>query len=397
MIHRTPSAFVRCVYVPRVHTEAGLLSSTREVDFFGLRRLNATPWDLVAIVLVIGLVAFLARTSRELLEPLAHLEAVPLSLDPIHLPEYAARTTLRMLAALAVSLAVLVELRDLGREERARRQAARADPRRAPVGADPGLHLDHGRVLLDARARPRDRRRARRDLRDLHEPGLEHGVQRLPVLAHGAHRAPRGRGFVSPHAVDALLAARGAVRDARARLEHDDVDVGRLVLRRRGGGDHGRQHDVRAARRRLVYRARDRAPRPRGDRLGDRDDARRDPALRPALVPAARRVDGSLPRRAGPGPRSAALLGARGAAPLAARGRRAQRVRRAVSLVRAAAGRAGAARSRRAAARAARRLARARARARRARVRAAAHRRDADRGDVARRGARGRAASRCSR
>jgi len=80
------------------------LSATREVDFFGLRRLNATPWDLVAIVLVIGLVAFLARTSRELLEPLAHLEAIPLSLDPIHLPEYAARTTLRMLAALAVSL-----------------------------------------------------------------------------------------------------------------------------------------------------------------------------------------------------------------------------------------------------------------------------------------------------
>ena len=34
----------------------------------------------------------------------AHLEAVPLSLDPIHLPEYAARTTVRMLAALAVSL-----------------------------------------------------------------------------------------------------------------------------------------------------------------------------------------------------------------------------------------------------------------------------------------------------
>ncbi len=55
-------------------------------------------------MLVIGFVAFLASTSRELLEPLARLEAVPVSLDPIHLPEYAARTTLRMLAALAVSL-----------------------------------------------------------------------------------------------------------------------------------------------------------------------------------------------------------------------------------------------------------------------------------------------------
>jgi NitT/TauT family transport system permease protein len=80
------------------------LSSTREVDFFGLRRLTASPWDVVALVLVIGFVAFLARTSRELLQPLARLEAVPLSLDPIHLPEYAARTTVRMLAALVVSL-----------------------------------------------------------------------------------------------------------------------------------------------------------------------------------------------------------------------------------------------------------------------------------------------------
>jgi len=80
------------------------LSFTREVDFFGLRRFNASSWDLVAIVLVIGFVAFLASTSRDLLQPLAHLEAVPLSLDPIHLPEYAARTAVRMLAALAVSL-----------------------------------------------------------------------------------------------------------------------------------------------------------------------------------------------------------------------------------------------------------------------------------------------------
>jgi NitT/TauT family transport system permease protein len=80
------------------------LSSLREVDFFGLRRLTITPWDAIAIVLVIGFVAFLASTSRELLQPLARLEAVPLSLDPIHLPGYAARTSVRMLVALGVSL-----------------------------------------------------------------------------------------------------------------------------------------------------------------------------------------------------------------------------------------------------------------------------------------------------
>ena len=36
----------------------------------------------------------------------------------------------------------------------------------------------------------------------------------------------------------AVLAARGAACDAGPRLEHDDVGVGRLVLRRRLRGDH---------------------------------------------------------------------------------------------------------------------------------------------------------------
>ena len=53
---------------------------------------------------MIGLVAFLGEASRGLLAPLARLEATPLSLDPSHLPEYAARTTLRMFAALGLSL-----------------------------------------------------------------------------------------------------------------------------------------------------------------------------------------------------------------------------------------------------------------------------------------------------
>ena len=39
-----------------------------------------------------------------MLQPLAELQQTPVSLDPHHLPEYAARTTLRMLVALALSL-----------------------------------------------------------------------------------------------------------------------------------------------------------------------------------------------------------------------------------------------------------------------------------------------------
>ena len=61
-------------------------------------------WDLLAAVLVIGLLVFLAEASRELTQPLASLGTSPVSLDPANLPWYAARTTLRMLAAMLLSL-----------------------------------------------------------------------------------------------------------------------------------------------------------------------------------------------------------------------------------------------------------------------------------------------------
>ena len=68
------------------------------------RRLTVTRWDLLAVLLVLGVMVFLAEASRHLLVPLADLQMTPISLDPANLPEYAARTTLRMLAALALSL-----------------------------------------------------------------------------------------------------------------------------------------------------------------------------------------------------------------------------------------------------------------------------------------------------
>src|SRR5271165_4070697 len=64
----------------------------------------ASRWDVLAFVVVIGLIAFLGETARGLFAPLTQLEVAPLSLDPKHLPEYAARTTFRMLAALFCSL-----------------------------------------------------------------------------------------------------------------------------------------------------------------------------------------------------------------------------------------------------------------------------------------------------
>src|ERR1700716_739658 len=64
----------------------------------------ASRWDVLAFIVVIGLIAFLGETSRGLFAPLSQLDVTPLSLDPRHLPEYAARTTFRMLAGLALSL-----------------------------------------------------------------------------------------------------------------------------------------------------------------------------------------------------------------------------------------------------------------------------------------------------
>jgi NitT/TauT family transport system permease protein len=68
------------------------------------RRLTLSRWDLLAVLLVLGVMVFLAEASRHLLAPLSELKMTPISLDPANLPEYAARTTLRMLAALVLSL-----------------------------------------------------------------------------------------------------------------------------------------------------------------------------------------------------------------------------------------------------------------------------------------------------
>ncbi|RIW05934.1 ABC transporter permease [Azospirillum brasilense] len=66
----------------------------------------ATPnrWDLVALPLVVGLLALAAVGGHQMAAPLASLDAPAVSLDPWNLPNYALRSTLRMLAAMAASL-----------------------------------------------------------------------------------------------------------------------------------------------------------------------------------------------------------------------------------------------------------------------------------------------------
>jgi len=70
----------------------------------GRRRFVPNLWDLLAFTLLVGVLVALARGAEETLTPLAAIQPSPLSLDPAQLPEYALRTTLRMLAAIVASL-----------------------------------------------------------------------------------------------------------------------------------------------------------------------------------------------------------------------------------------------------------------------------------------------------
>src|ERR1700724_2744323 len=67
-------------------------------------RLRPNYWDLVALPLVLGLVALVAWGGMAMSARYEVGEALPISLDPWRLPEYALRAVLRMGAALVASL-----------------------------------------------------------------------------------------------------------------------------------------------------------------------------------------------------------------------------------------------------------------------------------------------------
>ena len=67
-------------------------------------RRSLTIWDAVAVLLVLGALVLLAEGSRAMVQPLPESGMAQISLDPSALPEYALRTSLRMLVAMALSL-----------------------------------------------------------------------------------------------------------------------------------------------------------------------------------------------------------------------------------------------------------------------------------------------------
>ncbi|KAG8152202.1 ABC transporter permease [Burkholderia catarinensis] len=68
-------------------------------------RVLPNRWDFIAFPLIICLIAMAVVGFHETMAPIGTLQAQKISLDPSNLPEYALRTTLRMLAAMVASLA----------------------------------------------------------------------------------------------------------------------------------------------------------------------------------------------------------------------------------------------------------------------------------------------------
>lgn len=79
---------------------------SQQIGVAALTRGHILPngYDLVAIALIATLAVLAIHGAGSMREPLDVLAADPVTLDPAHLPEYALRTTLRMLAAIIASL-----------------------------------------------------------------------------------------------------------------------------------------------------------------------------------------------------------------------------------------------------------------------------------------------------
>lgn len=67
-------------------------------------RMYPNYWDVLALLFVLAVIMFLAWTAKQMATPYRLGQVIPISLDPSVLPFYAARTVVRMLIALCVSL-----------------------------------------------------------------------------------------------------------------------------------------------------------------------------------------------------------------------------------------------------------------------------------------------------
>jgi NitT/TauT family transport system permease protein len=102
MTRLPPDTNQRQLFRPGVEVSAERPDAVGGLGALGQRSLSR--WDLLAVLLVLGIIVLLAEASRGSMQPLTSLTSSPPSLDPSNLPGYAARTTLRMLTAMVLSL-----------------------------------------------------------------------------------------------------------------------------------------------------------------------------------------------------------------------------------------------------------------------------------------------------
>ena len=258
-------------------------------------RIAPNLWDVVAFALITAVLVAIAEGARGISAPLPAADAT-ISLDAVHLPYYAMRTTLRMFAALALSFLFTLTYATVA-----------AKSRRAEVVLIPMLDVLQSVPILGFLSFTVT------FFLGLF-PGSTLGAECAAIFAiftsqawnmafsfYQSLRTVPGdlnevtRGFNLGLA--ALLVPRGAVRRAGAAVEHDDVDVRRLVLRRRVRSHLSWPHHHQAAWHRLLSGGSHRAEEHRRRLRGGADHARRDPALRPVPVPPHRRLGGQIPRR----------------------------------------------------------------------------------------------------
>ena len=135
------------------------------------------------MMLVLAVLLLIASGGREMVRPFAIEHQPEISLSPAALPYYALRTTMRMLAALVASLLFTFTYATLA--AKSRRAEMVLIPLLDVLQSVPILgYLSFTVVFFFAGSRQRARAGTGGNLCHFHQPGLEYGVQLLPVAAH---------------------------------------------------------------------------------------------------------------------------------------------------------------------------------------------------------------------
>ena len=152
------------------------------------RRALPNQWDLIAFAAILAILTAIAKSYHGISAPLPAPNESPVSLDYWQLPYYALRTTLRMFAALAASLIFTFTYATLA--AKSRRAEMILIPMLDILQSVPILGFLSFTVTFFLGLFPGNTLGAelRGDLRDLHQPSLEHGLFVLPVAAHRSAR-----------------------------------------------------------------------------------------------------------------------------------------------------------------------------------------------------------------